>query len=54
MLEKRYSNFWIIIIWINGPLAQSLNRGANNAKILFPRLIKTRWLFLFGLVSPFK
>ena len=38
---------------INGPLAQS-DYGANNAKVVFSRLIRTRLHFLFGLCSLYK
>ena len=36
-----------------GPLAQSVERGANNGKDLFSRLIRNRFHFLFGLLSLF-
>ena len=36
---------------INGPLAQSVERGANNAKVMSSRLIRTRFPFLYGLLS---
>ena len=39
---------------INGPLAQSVDYGANNAKVVFSRLIRTRFHFLFGLASLYK
>ena len=38
----------------NGPLAQWVERGANNGKVVCSRLIRTRFHFLFGLVSLFK
>ena len=38
----------------NGPLAQLVERGANNLKVLCSRLIRTRFHFLFGLLSLFK
>ena len=34
----------------NGPLAQLVERGANNLKVLCSRLIRTRFHFLFGLL----
>ena len=37
----------------NDPLAQSVERGANNGKVLCSRLIRTRFRFLFGLLSLF-
>ena len=37
----------------NGPLAQSVERGAKNGKDLCSRLIRTRFRFLFELVSLF-
>ena len=38
----------------NGPLAQLVERGANNRKVLCSRFILTRFHFLFGLLSLFK
>ena len=43
----------------NGPLAQLVERGARNRKVLcsrfiLTRLIRTRFHFLFGLLSLFK
>ena len=38
----------------NGPLAQSVERGANNGKVACSRLVQTRFHFLFGLLSLFK
>ena len=37
----------------NDSLAQSVKRGANNGKVMFSGLIRTRFHFLFGLVSLF-
>ena len=40
----------------NGPLAQSVERGANNhnnGKVVFWRLIRTRFHFSLGLLSLF-
>ena len=37
----------------NGPIAQSVEHGANNGKVLCSRLIRTRFNFLSGLLSPF-
>ena len=36
-----------------GPLAQSVERGADNGKVLCSRLIRNRFHFLFGLLSLF-
>ena len=38
----------------NGPLAQSVEHGANRSKVVFSRLIRTKFLFLFGLLSFFR
>ena len=38
MLEKRY----IVIVIIIGPLAQSVDRGADHAKVVFSRHIRTQ------------
>ena len=38
----------------NGALAQSVERGANNGKVLCSSLRRTRFHFLFGLLSLFK
>ena len=38
----------------NGSLGQSVERGSNNGKVLCSRLIRTRFHFLFGLLSLFK
>ena len=35
----------------NAPSAQSVERGTNNAKVVCSRLIRTRFYFLFGLLS---
>ena len=35
-------------------LAQLVERGANNSKVLCSRLIRTKVHFLFGLLSLFK
>ena len=45
--------FWGTFV-SNGPLAQSVERGANNAKVVFSRLIRIRFYFIFGFVSLFK
>ena len=42
--------FWSTFL-SNGPLTQSLDRGANNAKVVFSRSIRTRFHFIFGLLS---
>ena len=34
-----------------GPLAQSVERGTNNGKVVCSRLIPSRFHFLFGLLS---
>ena len=34
---------------MSGPLAQSVERGANKGKVLCSRPIRTRFHFLFGL-----
>ena len=39
---------------LSGPLAQSVERGANNDAVVCSRHIRTRFVFLFGLVSLFK
>ena len=49
----KFLNYYCLII-INSPLAQSVYRGANNAKVVFSRLIRTRFHFIFGFVSLFK
>ena len=49
-----FINIVINLFESNGPLAQSLERGANNGKVVCSRLIRTRFHFLFGLVSLFK
>ena len=38
----------------NAPFALSVERGANNGKVVYSRLIRTRFHFLFRLVSLFK
>ena len=38
----------------SGPLAQSVERGANNDKVVCLRHIRTRFVFLFGLASRFR
>ena len=38
----------------NAPLAQLVERGANNGKVVCSRFIRTRFHFLFGLVLLFK
>ena len=38
----------------NGPLTQSVERGANEGRVMCSRLIRTRFYFLFGLLSLFK
>ena len=38
----------------NGPLAQSVDRGANNVKVVFSKLIRTRFYILFRLIPLFK
>ena len=45
--------FWSTFV-SNAPLAQSVDRGANNGKVACSRLIQTRFHFLFGLLSLFK
>ena len=35
----------------DGPLAQSVERGDNNGKVVCSRLIRTSFHFLFGLLS---
>ena len=49
-LKTLFSSTFVSI----GPLAQSVERGANNGKVLCSRLIRTRFDFLFGLLSLFK
>ena len=44
----------LVYVGINGPLAHSVKRGASNTEVLCSRLIRTRFYFLFGLVSLFK
>ena len=39
-------------MYINGPLAQSVERGANNVNNVFET--PTDWISLFGLLSLFK
>ena len=38
----------------SGPLAQLVEDGADNGKVLCSRLIRTKFNFLFGLFSLFK
>ena len=38
----------------NALLAQSVKFGANNIKVLCSRLIRTKFHFLFGMLSLFK
>ena len=38
----------------SGPLAQSVEHGANDGEVVCSRLIQTRFRFLFGLVPSFK
>ena len=38
----------------SGPLPQSVERGADNGKVACSKLIRTRFHFLFELVSLFK
>ena len=38
----------------NGPLAQSVERGSNNGKVLCSRLKQITFHFLFGLLSLFE
>ena len=45
---------YICLIIINAPLAQSVDRVANNAKDVFSRLIRSRFHYLFDLLSRFK
>ena len=45
--------FWNTFV-SNGPLAQAAERGANNGKVLCSRPIRSRFSFLFGLLSLFK
>ena len=37
----------------NDSLAQSVERGANNSKVVCSGIIRTRFHFLFGLLSLF-
>ena len=39
--------------YINGPLAQLVERAANNTKVMCSKLIRTRFHFLCGLFSVF-
>ena len=45
--------FWNAFV-SNAQLAQSVERGANNGKLLCSRLIRSSFHFLFGLFSLFK
>ena len=45
--------FWSTFL-SNGPLVKSVARGANNGKVLCSRLKRTRFHFLFGLLTHFK
>ena len=42
--------FWSTFL-SNGPLVKSVARGANNGKVVFSRSIRTRFHFIFGLLS---
>ena len=45
--------FWSTVV-SSGPLAQSVERSANKRKVPCSRLIRTRFHFLFELLSLFK
>ena len=51
-------NFLQMLIWSSFismvRLVQSVERGANNAKVMSSRLIRRRFHFLCGLLSIFK
>ena len=56
--EFSYIHFLNIInleyVYVNALVAQSVERGTNKGMVLCSRLIRTRFHFLFGLLSLFK
>ena len=48
-----FKNVNLEYVSINGPLAQSVERGANNVNITSAKLIRNSFHFLCGLISVF-